>query len=1298
MQARGFDDGSPRQPPMGTRPPTAHEGKPEKKRSSRLAVLFQRKHWDTPTVPNGRTSWQRQPRSAGTRCGHSAIGRLCERRALEIFLGAAKGLTKRTGRSLATAVLLASTVSRAVLAASDTCPTEWFGFTQLSAGWVHSCAVRAGGRAECWGDSSYGKSNPPGEGYVQVVLGTNHSCGLGFDGTVRCWGSQLYSGSEQFVRLDAAGDLTCGLRFNGSVECWGRASPNQYPPSGARFLTISIGPSHGCGVQVDGSISCWGANWAGQSSPPTGTFIDVRAGGSHTCGLQTDGTIRCWGSNVEGQSAAPAGRFLQVSAGEAHSCGVRTDHRIVCWGRNSHGQSSAPLGSFLQVSAGNSHTCGIRLDRTIECWGNTWFGLTSPPAADTLRCSHFQIRSLADRGDLEPGDGFCEDVFGDCTLRAAVEEAGRLNRDGLVARFEVSGEVRLGASISTSLRNVVIDGGGQVAIVGDGTFPLFVAHGAHLIFDGVQLRSGRTAVWGHLAELVNSTVSHHAGHGLEAMVRLRGSTVKMNGGIGIAAPWARLENSAVFGNGADGIFGFAILENSSVFDNGGTGVYRSAVVMDGTISGNRGAGIRGDATVRNTNITNNGGSGIGGTGLVGNSVISGNAGYGVGGPARIEHSTIAGNADDGVFGVATVRDSAIVYNSGAGIADVAVVTGSAIIGNGGPGIGAGGRVERSVVLDNGGDGIRRGPVELIESLIGGNGGAGVRSLGGTIRRSEIWENKRGGIVAERGMLRIEQSSIWGNTSPDDGAGVWNAGELTVVNSTLSQNRTSGRGGGLFNKAGAKAWLTHVTIAFNEAAGSGGGAFNEFLSETNVGLLRFKNSIVIANRSNDGNCGGLVPRPRGMNLANDDTCPEFVLADLEELGLEALGYNGSYTANHNLRPSSVAIDAALDCTDLNGDPVQVDQRGAGRPLGSACDVGAVEASGEPPMGTPVPTRTGTPTRTFTPTATNTPTSTSTRTRTPTNTFTLTPTHTPTPSSTSTATSTPTTTLTRTPTSTPTSTRTPTPTPTRTTTRTRTPTSTATMTLTRTPTRSPTRTPTPIGGICRAPQPLPPAPAVYVEQLVVQDSGEATITVKLAATGHQIAGIQNDLLFDASVRVNAQANGQPDCTVNPEIHKEATSFSFWPPGCAGEACTHLRAVVVAADNVNPIAPDSVLYTCKVTVRGSGTLAVTKALAADPSGRRIAGFAARGGTICLARDAVWLFTPTPTHSATVIPTTPVACPGDCNSDGRVTIEEIVLMVNIALDLRSRDACQAADRNGDGLVTVEEIILAVSKALAGC
>lgn len=60
--------------------------------------------------------------------------------------------------------------------------------------------------------------------------------------------------------------------------------------------------------------------------------------------------------------------------------------------------------------------------------------------------------------------------------------------------------------------------------------------------------------------------------------------------------------------------------------------------------------------------------------------------------------------------------------------------------------------------------------------------------------------------------------------------------------------------------------------------------------------------------------------------------------------------------------------------------------------------------------------------------------------------------------------------------------------------------------------------------------------------------------------------------------------------------------------------------------------------------------------------------------------------------------ACGGDCNVDGSVTVDEIVLGVNIALGGGSAADCRATDGNDDSQVTVDEIVIAVNNALAGC
>lgn len=57
--------------------------------------------------------------------------------------------------------------------------------------------------------------------------------------------------------------------------------------------------------------------------------------------------------------------------------------------------------------------------------------------------------------------------------------------------------------------------------------------------------------------------------------------------------------------------------------------------------------------------------------------------------------------------------------------------------------------------------------------------------------------------------------------------------------------------------------------------------------------------------------------------------------------------------------------------------------------------------------------------------------------------------------------------------------------------------------------------------------------------------------------------------------------------------------------------------------------------------------------------------------------------------------AAPGDCNGDGRVTIDELVLGVRIALGDAPAAACVALDTDASGTVAIDELIVAVRAAL---
>jgi hypothetical protein len=82
-----------------------------------------------------------------------------------------------------------------------------------------------------------------------------------------------------------------------------------------------------------------------------------------------------------------------------------------------------------------------------------------------------------------------------------------------------------------------------------------------------------------------------------------------------------------------------------------------------------------------------------------------------------------------------------------------------------------------------------------------------------------------------------------------------------------------------------------------------------------------------------------------------------------------------------------------------------------------------------------------------------------------------------------------------------------------------------------------------------------------------------------------------------------------------------------------------------------------------------------------------------------------PTATPSATDTPlpsptptATPITCTGDCNGNGAVSINELVLGVNISGGTLPVTACPAADRNRGGTVTIDELVAAVRNAAGGC
>jgi hypothetical protein len=88
----------------------------------------------------------------------------------------------------------------------------------------------------------------------------------------------------------------------------------------------------------------------------------------------------------------------------------------------------------------------------------------------------------------------------------------------------------------------------------------------------------------------------------------------------------------------------------------------------------------------------------------------------------------------------------------------------------------------------------------------------------------------------------------------------------------------------------------------------------------------------------------------------------------------------------------------------------------------------------------------------------------------------------------------------------------------------------------------------------------------------------------------------------------------------------------------------------------------------------------------------------------------TPTPafpTVTTTALPsavptatqtTRPRPCVGDCDASGEVMVNELIIMVNVALGTADVGACSAGDRDGNGTIDITEITAAVSNAVGGC
>ncbi|MCA9901668.1 MAG: hypothetical protein KC433_25985 [Anaerolineales bacterium] len=388
-------------------------------------------------------------------------------------------------------------------------------------------------------------------------------------------------------------------------------------------------------------------------------------------------------------------------------------------------------------------------------------------------------------------------------------------------------------------------------------------------------------------------------------------------------------------------------DGGGLFNQGGT-VVLSNVVVENNMAPS-GGGIRNDGTMSLSYVTvrNNvadeivgaisvcpegvcTGGGIFNRGvltLTFGIVIQGNTAQFGGGIENANNSSLYAEGIE-VYGNTAESNPGTEPSAGGGIENLGTLTlANSIVRNNNAPYGAG--------VANGGT-LTVSDSNIYSNIAGKRGGGIHNSYNLTVQTSNVYDNEAGsegggGISSESGTVMVMETAVYNNSAQFGGGIIHNVdaglNSFVITNSTLSGNSATGTGGALRNAGIATTTLNNVTINNNSAIVAAGQSVSLL-----GGTVTTKNSII---SSSGTDCSGTISS-NGYNLVSDSSCGLSGTADLVNANpqLGVLKNNGGSTLTHALLFGSPAIDSGSGCP-------AVDQRGVSRPVGAACDRGAVE---------------------------------------------------------------------------------------------------------------------------------------------------------------------------------------------------------------------------------------------------------------------------------------------------------------------------------------------------------------------
>jgi alpha-tubulin suppressor-like RCC1 family protein len=265
---------------------------------------------------------------------------------------------------------------------------EITGYSKISSGYRHVCALNDSGVLKCWGSNTYGQIGD--DSYSFAARSTP--------------GSVPGLETETIIDFEAGGDNTCIINSDGALKCWGgnnyhelgnpdyfswaSGTPVQVLGMESNVTDVAIGNLFICAIK-DGDAYCWGYDYTG-SDPDSYyieepqlvdtpyTFESITANGGNVCAISTDKQLVCWGTSYNAPTLITGlENVVSVSISETEKCALIAETitdpaKVMCWG-GTPTEVGGLQGVPLAIAGGKEHTCAIVQDagiNSVMCWGS----------------------------------------------------------------------------------------------------------------------------------------------------------------------------------------------------------------------------------------------------------------------------------------------------------------------------------------------------------------------------------------------------------------------------------------------------------------------------------------------------------------------------------------------------------------------------------------------------------------------------------------------------------------------------------------------------------------------------------------------------------------------------------------------------------------------------------------------------------------------------------------------------------------------------------------------------------------